>query len=104
MARKNAGVAPGSLVKNKPKRDDISSYFAPFCRRKRLFRGEATLTRRGALPHGAAHERFPRHLHHLRDYELATSWLRPSFLKTLRALDARPAGTGLSWICAFTIR
>src|SRR5579859_875156 len=72
--------------------------------RKRLFRGDATLTGRVSLPHGARHERFPRHLQHLRDYELATSWLRPSFLKTLRSLDARLAGTGDPWNCAFTIR
>src|SRR5580704_7765783 len=50
-------------------------------RRKRLFRGPSILTRSLRLPHGASHERFPRHLHYLRDYELANSWLRPSFLK-----------------------
>src|ERR1700739_2506965 len=50
-------------------------------RRKRLFRGPSILTRSLGLPHGAPHERFPRHLHYLRDYELANSWLRPSFLK-----------------------
>src|SRR6202051_3358978 len=39
------------------------------------------LTQSPKLPHGSAHERFPRHLWHLpRDYELAIRWLRPSFL------------------------
>src|ERR1700744_293500 len=36
------------------------------------------------------HERPPRHLHYLRDYELATRWLRPSFLKHLE-ITGRPA-------------
>jgi hypothetical protein len=45
--------------------------FGRLAAEKRLFRRDATLTPRGALPHGAFHERFPRHLHHLRDYELA---------------------------------
>src|ERR1700742_1999946 len=36
------------------------------------------------------HERLPRHLHYLRDYELATRWLRPSFLKHLE-ITGRPA-------------
>jgi hypothetical protein len=37
------------------------------------------LSRRGI---GVPHERFFRHLQHLRDYSLANRWLRPSFLKT----------------------
>src|SRR5580700_3855790 len=71
----------GALPTDKPKSLMIRLQRGASRRRKWLFRGPSILTRSLRLPHGAPHERFPRHLHYLRDYELANSWLRPSFLK-----------------------
>src|SRR3954470_9530048 len=55
----------------------------------------APLTQGPLVAHMFPHERSPRHLRYLRDYELAIRWLEPSFLKKpLRALDARPTADG----------
>jgi hypothetical protein len=68
MTRKMAGFALGSRAKRALKPDNVSSFLRRLAVEMGSFQAVATLTRRGALPHGAAHERFPRHLHHLRDY------------------------------------
>src|ERR1700761_7423280 len=86
---KNAGASRishremrGVLAIDTPKSLMIRHRAGASRRRKWPFRGPSILTRSPALPHVARHERFPRHLYYLRDYELANSWLRPSFLKT----------------------
>src|SRR3954470_5771222 len=52
----------------------------------------APLTQGPLVAHMFPHERSPRHLRYLRDYELAIRWLEPSFLKIIES-TGRPANS-----------